>query len=70
MDAKKCDRCGEYYDPDVNIGHIGDDRFFKHHGCLYFYPVESSPRIDLCPKCSNEFEAWLNGVYDKKGENE
>lgn len=66
MDAKKCDRCGKYYDPDVNVGYIGEDRLFQHHGCLYFYPVEDSPHIDLCPECSDRFESWLNEVRNEK----
>lgn len=61
--AKKCNRCGKYYDGynsgnnpkkingiiPVNIDHEG--RYFSH-----------SP-IDFCPECKEDFERWLNN-YD------
>lgn len=55
MDAKKCDRCGEYYVPNV----------FK-----WSYRVEKNAlpisRIDLCHNCMCELETWLKGEKHEK----
>ena len=66
--AKKCDRCGLYYDPYnyeknaekingiklMNIHSDSDNRCFSH-----------GP-YDLCPACSNEFMKW----FKKENKNE
>ena len=62
--AKKCDRCGKFYDEynfakdDKNINGImtlnldEQDHYYTHEP------------LDLCPSCKDSFEKWLN----KKGE--
>lgn len=47
MDAKKCDRCGKYYDydPKVNIDVSVDG---------YEY--------DLCPRCEDDLNAFITGT--------
>ena len=64
--AKKCDRCGKFYDGynlvknykningimTLNIDEQGHDYTHKP--------------LDLCPRCKDSFEKWLN----KKGDRE
>ena len=45
-DAKKCDRCGAFYE-----GYRG-----KRH---YIMEQNSEGYLDLCPVCSDSFESWL-----------
>ena len=51
--ARKCDRCGTYYDI-PKVGEIS--------GIFWMYGVETvgSPR-DLCPKCTDELSDWMEG---------
>ena len=63
--AKKCDRCGLYYDEYNNKNNAekinginlliidSDNRYFSH-----------GPR-DLCPACSNELMKWLKKENEK-----
>lgn len=61
--AKKCDRCGTYYD------YYGPDTL---SGCEFNAVAEiavdkkeeivnDSWKLDLCPKCRKSFKEWLNG---------
>lgn len=56
--AKKCDRCGKFYEPynvendSENINGITTLNI-DHKGCYFSHNV-----IDLCPDCKNSFEAW------------
>lgn len=59
MDAKKCDRCGRYYEPDVVKFSIGNVNY-QNHGSVYMYPIDLAKSIDLCPECCRSFEQWLN----------
>lgn len=64
MDAKKCDRCGEYYIKDVN--NVKESRGSKIH----FYP-DSNPfygekSYDLCPECTKKLEAFLSNKKEDK----
>lgn len=47
-DAKKCDRCGKYYDGGNLKFHIYDHN-----------PAFCNP-FDLCEKCETEFEQWFD----------
>ena len=51
--ARKCDRCGTFYDM-PKTGEVS--------GIWWMYGVETvgSPR-DLCPKCTDELSDWLEG---------
>ncbi len=49
MNAKKCNRCGTYYDENSKILLLGTDK-------SELYGFET---IDLCEICSQEFEKWL-----------
>lgn len=46
-DAKKCDRCGEFYNNEPRPSFI----IIKN--------TYSFPCIDLCPKCIEELKKWL-----------
>lgn len=50
MNAKKCDRCGRYYDKNVRQSYI-----------LAKQQVLSdlTERIDLCKQCADELEEWF-----------
>lgn len=50
--AKKCDRCGKFYDENINIMIT-----FNH----YYSGI-----LDLCPSCKDSFEKWLNKKGDQK----
>ncbi len=61
--AKKCDRCGTYYD------YYGPDTL---SGCEFNAVAEifvdkkeeivnDSRKLDLCQKCRKSFKEWLNG---------
>ena len=68
MLAKKCDRCGEYYDIYHYLSPIAkgkangiilvDDDNDNDNTCI------SRKYIDLCPKCLNILVDWL--AYDEK----
>lgn len=50
--AKKCDRCGNYYDLyDHDIEISKSREYYKY--------------IDLCPKCHEALKDWLN-IYKTK----
>lgn len=47
MNAKKCDRCGNYYDKDE-----GNYNIIKSNGLFV-------KDIDLCPECSQKLANWI-----------
>lgn len=55
MDAKKCDRCGVFYD----IAKFSDQRHVVDF---------KGKRIDLCPKCLKELGDWFNFTLEDKEE--
>ena len=65
MDAKKCDRCSEFYD--VQYG-VKDYNIYKHTGMKW-------NTLDLCPRCYNDFVAFMKNtdmvpIYYKNQEEE
>lgn len=56
--AKKCDRCGIYYDSDDYKFRIArqENDFFK-----------SGSYIDLCNGCCENFNIWLSGIDSIEG---
>lgn len=57
MNAKKCDRCGEYYDKNVNSEFsLGKRNSFNN------YP----DYVDLCSYCTAELEKWFNAEKIEK----
>lgn len=69
MDAKKCDRCGGYYDDNSKNETLFDDsEKFRTHApgacdvgvCVEnIYGVSSFHYFDLCPDCIAEFINWF-----------
>lgn len=61
MDAKKCDRCGSFYQPEA-LGHgdiVVKKRIKKHESMLLndYHFVDDD--IDLCPGCTSYIKDWL-----------
>lgn len=46
--AKKCDKCGAFYEP------------YKVHTIILKKDSLSNNGLDLCPDCMNTLELWLN----------
>lgn len=56
---KKCDRCGEAYDPLLtNI--TFDEEWWRYEVQRDCHPYEII-KIDLCPNCRKELYKWLGG---------
>lgn len=68
MLAKKCDRCGEYYDRYHYLSPIAYD---KANGIVladfndYHYTYCNRKSIDLCPKCLTDFESWMTKTPER-----
>lgn len=54
-DAKKCDRCGSFYDRMVRP----DSDYL-----LSRYTKDASKLIDLCPTCLTLLNLWMEGKAD------
>ena len=51
--AKKCDRCGEYFDRDSRgYNQVSIDNSFTLGNCLKSF--------DVCPTCMERFMQWMN----------
>lgn len=58
MDAKKCDRCGEFFEKNENGKFDGGAVFlFEFEG--YWGRDEAKMYKELCKDCTKEFERWL-----------
>ena len=71
MEAKKCDRCGGFYDPLYQTGAMAKFRnpsfleavnFEDHTVGTYLIPGQPDRMIDLCPMCTTDFILFMNGV--------
>lgn len=56
MDAKKCDRCGMFFDI---IPGMGDYSIEKRFGLVW-------RNLDLCPACMNEFAMFMKHTNEEK----
>ena len=67
--AKKCDRCGNYYDANTkysrNMRYICGLSTLKSRG--FGYESVQGVEYDLCDECLDSFYDWLKG--EKKAEN-
>lgn len=62
MNAKKCDRCGKYYETEnsVTIQYVyGQVKFVPFIGLC---PEKTT--YDLCADCAEEFQEWMNSLSD------
>ena len=66
--AKKCDRCGRYYDV------MGEDgRAQIKNNYLYYLKMFNTEKfpigdLDLCPACTNSFYDWLYNTLETDAE--
>lgn len=65
MDAKKCDRCGRYYEPysiaDSHMTRTGDFEYnVKFNNVATFTDDKNKKTYDLCPECAKAFNIWIN----------
>lgn len=51
MNAKKCDRCGKFYEH-----YNGDDIIMSHN---FFKAVYGKRTYDLCPECMEKLREWF-----------
>ena len=58
-DIKKCDRCGEAYEP-LLTGITLDDEWWRYEVYKECHPYEQI-EMDLCPDCRKELYKWLGG---------
>ena len=68
--AKKCDRCGGFFDP---FHMVGDMCLFRNpvfknsrnvsEGTVgeYFIPGDPADYLDLCPDCAHKFRLFMKG---------
>lgn len=68
MLAKKCDRCGEYYDNYHNLLSIAKARA----NGIALIDIDDATEgylerkyIDLCPNCLNDFQSWMTKVSER-----
>ena len=57
MNAKQCDRCGNFYEGDGGYKKAGDFRLIRNG---YF----NDDYIDLCPTCSRSLLEWFKHAND------
>ena len=65
--AKKCDRCGKYYDPfhgridkcECNAIHTSN---VHDTGCSY----TDAKIYELCPDCFDKFSEWIHMIDSRK----
>ena len=50
--AKKCDRCGSYFDP--------PNGYTKRYFIGLYRPMYSDMMFDLCPVCRDLLDEWFN----------
>lgn len=68
MLAKKCDRCGEYYDRYHGLFPIARG---KINGIILADVDDNDKRcisracIDLCPRCLNDFQSWMTKIPER-----
>lgn len=58
MNAKKCDRCGKYYDIYTDKEIFNSLRRFNLKSLDNCTPFK--PYIDLCKECRDEFIEWMD----------
>lgn len=56
--AYKCDRCEALYERNYELYR------FKHYICLDNHPLTDTV-VDLCPRCQEELEKWLEERKEK-----
>lgn len=60
--AKKCDRCGRYFDK--NTGHtrnVGNEKYHYVGVCMRTSGGHRLDEKDLCDECITKFKRFING---------
>ena len=64
--ARKCDRCGNFYNPYISRTIKGDFNALKLINCYLTNDFYSNRIYDLCPDCLDSFIKWLNNENQKE----
>ena len=70
--ARKCDRCGQCFDPlrygdktmmarFMNPIFQNSEQIREHNVGYYLVEDSANSYVDLCPECTKEFEAFMEG---------
>lgn len=61
MNAKKCDRCGSFYD--IRYPSAIEELAIAFNATSHAQEVcrKMEENVDLCPSCSNKLFEWLKG---------
>lgn len=70
MLAKKCDRCGDYYDRYHYSSQIAKYKANANGIVLADFNDNENAYcnrkdIDLCPRCLNDFESWMTKIPER-----
>ena len=65
-DIKKCDRCGNAYDPYHRIKIDWDQEWWRYSVHKDCYPYEEI-KIDLCLSCRKELFSWIENKKEVTG---
>ena len=60
MDAKKCDRCGKFFEKQDDNGEYKGGRVILCSYGSFSLREEADISIDVCPECRTDFERWIN----------
>lgn len=58
MDAKKCDRCGEFYIKDKSCSKLGI-------GFVLGFYENDAEFYDLCSECTKKAKDWIKGKNER-----
>lgn len=62
MDVKKCDRCGEIYEPKlIKSGHRNHRIIIECDDKVDFIESKDHQSFDLCPTCADRFALFFSG---------
>ena len=59
MRAKKCDKCGKFYNPPLKLPEF---RVVRTSSTASNYPK----RVDLCDECSEKLTRWIKDIKIEK----
>lgn len=69
MNAKKCDRCKQYYMPYAGVSKnwYSNNLIFGEESSLTYEYVDNK-RFELCPNCMDEIVRFIRKYEENKGE--
>ena len=60
--AKKCDRCGKYYDKNIEHKQNINGRLYYEDGMCFTSAEVTTDFKDLCDECLDKLHIFLNGA--------